>query len=196
MDQYQWNRNRGAKHQWPLHTNDPRPDLCCRRRGDKVEILNPVSPETTNSKIPLDTMSEPSEDVEHGSSRISAPLPEPSYHGPHFEKAALQAEIRESFNMTGIWHTNMEIQQIPYRPEFRGRAHSIHSPIFHHHHVGHYESLPIPWTKQIEAEWEEYKRLEKSWKEAPKRTNTTKDKERSLLGVRHLLERFLLLENG
>lgn len=97
-------------------------------------------------------MSEPSEDVEHGSSRIYAPLPEPSYHGPHFEKAALQAEIRESLNMTGIWHTNMEIQQIPYRPEFKGRAHSIHGPIFHHHHVGHYERLPIPWTKQMEAE--------------------------------------------
>lgn len=139
-------------------------------------------------------MSEPSEDVEHRSSRIYAPLPEPSYHGPHFEKAALQAEIRESFNMTSIWHTNMKIQQIPYRPEFRGRAHSIHGPIFHHHHVGYYESIPIPWTNQMKAERYEYKRLEKSWKEAPERTNTTKDKWRSLARAQTLAREISLAE--
>ncbi|KAF3393722.1 hypothetical protein DPV78_009398 [Talaromyces pinophilus] len=140
-------------------------------------------------------MSEPSEDVEHGPSRIYAPLPEPSYHGPHFEKAALQAEIRECFNMTSIWCTNMGIQQIPYRPEFKGRALSIHGPVFYYYHVGHYESLSIPWTKQMTAERKEYK-MEESWNGAPERTNTTKDKERSLARGQTLARGILLLENG
>lgn len=92
----------------------------------------------------------------------------------------LQAETRQSLNMTNIWHTNMDIQQIPYRPELKGQAHSIHGPIFQHRHVGHYENLPTNWTEQMKAEYRGYKRLEEPSNGTPETADITKDKSRSL----------------
>jgi len=61
--------------------------------------------------------------------------------------------------MMSIWNSETNIQNVPYRPEFRGRAHSVHGPIFHHRLQSRYKIIPEKWTPQMDAEYHEYKRL-------------------------------------
>lgn len=154
------------KHQWPLEPTDSEVNLARRKKGRKAKNKHPLDSKadehTKGSKIPLETMSTPAHDVRLGLGQHCTPLPSPAYHGPNFEKGPLQAEIRQDLGMMSIWNPDTKIQDVPLRPEFKGRAHSIHSPVFHHRPQEPYEKLPGCWTDQMKAERDEYHRLRDS----------------------------------
>jgi hypothetical protein len=194
MDVFRWNRGPKPKH----HLSDKERDLAARPRGRKAEKEYPLDPKADNhtkgNKIPSATKSTTALDVS-GLTRYYAPLPAPDYHGPNFEKGPLQAEIRQESGMMSIWNSDTNIQNVPYRPKFRGRAHSVHGPIFHHHLQCPYEILPEKCTPQIYAEYREYKRLsdaERVHKKAVGEVNgglsklTADDREKAIIdGISH-----------
>lgn len=161
-----WTRGPKPKHQWPLESTNIEVDTSRRKIGRKVKNKYPLDSKadehTKGDKMPVETMSAPAHNVRLGSGRYYAPSPSPAYHGPNFEKGALQAEIRQEFGMVSIWNPDTKIQDVSHRPEFKARAHSIHSPVFHHRLQEPYEKCPEYWTDQMNAEGKEYHRLSDS----------------------------------
>ncbi|KAF3384112.1 hypothetical protein DPV78_012910 [Talaromyces pinophilus] len=90
------------------------------------------------------------------SGRRYAPCPAPSYYGPHFEKGHSQEEIWNTRQRKKLWR-GKKLDEVAFREEFRHRTHTFEQPVQQHQYSTPYEVRPIPWTKQMSVEYNEYK---------------------------------------
>lgn len=108
------------------------------------------------------SMTEPLYEVrDPQSGRRYAPAPAPSYYGPHFEKGPSQEEIWNTRQRKEVWHSQKRVDEVEFQDEYCRRAHTFHQPVHQHQYSTPYEVRPIPWTNQMSAEYNDYKRLEK-----------------------------------
>lgn len=109
------------------------------------------------------SMTEPLYEVRHLESvRRYAPAPAPSYHGPHFEKGPSQEEIWNTRQTKEPWQFDKKVDEVAFRQEYCHRAPTFQQPVQEHQYSAPYEVRPIPWTKQMSAEYDEYKILDGS----------------------------------
>ncbi|KAI7972903.1 hypothetical protein EIK77_000790 [Talaromyces pinophilus] len=57
-----------------------------------------------------------------------------------------------------VW--GKKLDEVAFREEFRHRTHTFEQPVQQHQYSTPYEVRPIPWTKQMSVEYNEYKILD------------------------------------